>query len=74
MLPSRVRRKLGIEPGDSLAVRIERGKIVLSTKGRRPRKARLTTSRRTGLPVIDAGPEAAQVTSEMVERLLDELP
>lgn len=73
VLPSRVRRKLGIVAGDSLVVRVERGNVVLSTKGKRPRRARLATSRWTGLPVIEVSAQAGSVTSEVVEQLLGEL-
>lgn len=74
VLPSRVRRKLGIAAGDSLGVRVDRGRVVLTVKRGRPRKARLATSRRTGLPVIETSAGAGAITSEMVGRLLDELP
>lgn len=74
VLPSRVRRKLGIVAGHSLDVRIDRGRVVLAAKPSRVRKAKLGTSRRTGLPVIETSTGADNITSEMVKHLLDELP
>jgi AbrB family looped-hinge helix DNA binding protein len=74
VLPSPVRRKLGIQVGDPLDVRIDRGRVILSRKRGRPAPAVLARSPRTGLPVLKVAAGAAPVTSELVEQLLDELP
>ncbi len=76
VLPGPIRRKLGIEAGDSLDADIKNGNIVLTPKPKvkRPRKARIITSPVTGLPVIDAGENAPILTSEMVREMLNDFP
>jgi len=74
VLPGPLRRKLGICAGDSLDIAVEQNRIVLSA----PRKTKYTASiikdPLTGFPVIDVGPDAPILTSEMVRELLVEFP
>ncbi len=76
VIPSPVRRRLGIQPGDPLDIAIEKDRIVLTAR-RRPKtrfKARIIKDPITGFPVIDAGPDAPILTSEMVRELLKDFP
>jgi AbrB family looped-hinge helix DNA binding protein len=71
-LPLPLRRKLGIRAGDAMDIAIERDRIVLTAPNRTHTRARIIKDPITGLPVIDAGPDAPVLTSEMVrERLVD---
>jgi AbrB family looped-hinge helix DNA binding protein len=71
-LPLPLRRKLGIRAGDAMDIAIERDRIVLTAPKRTHTRARIIKDPITGLPVIDAGPDAPVLTSEMVrERLVD---
>ena len=74
VLPNAVRRRLGLQPGDSLDVGVEEGKIVLTPQKKRLRKARIITDPITGMPVLSAGPDAPILTSEEVAELLKDFP
>lgn len=74
VLPSQVRHRLGIQPGDPLDVQVEGERIVLVPRRKRQRKARIVTDPITGMPVLSAGPDAPILTSEMVAELLKDFP
>jgi AbrB family looped-hinge helix DNA binding protein len=59
VVPSSIRRKLGLQPGDSLDARIEGENIVLVPRKVRTRKARIIRDSVTGLPVLTVGPRTA---------------
>lgn len=73
VLPSRVREKLGLRPGDSLDIQVEGDAIVL--RPRRPRRrAAIIKDPITGLPVLTAGKNAPKLTNEQVQALLADFP
>jgi AbrB family looped-hinge helix DNA binding protein len=74
VLPAPLRRRLGISPGDSLDIAVEKDRIVLTAPKRRKFKAKIIDDPITGLPVIDVGPDAPVLTSEMVRELLVDFP
>ena len=74
VVPSRIRRKLGLQPGDSLEARIEGQQIVLTPRKARTRKARILRDPVTGWPVLTAGPKAPKLTSAEVREILAEFP
>jgi AbrB family looped-hinge helix DNA binding protein len=74
VVPSKIRRKLGLQPGDSLEARVEGHHIVLTPRKVRPRKARIIRDPVTGLPVLTAGPEAPKLTSAEVHEILADFP
>jgi AbrB family looped-hinge helix DNA binding protein len=74
VLPGPIRRKLGLEPGDSLDAKLEGGRLVLVPRKKCARKARIITDPITGLPVLTAGPNAPRLTSKQVRETLDEFP
>ena len=74
VLPGPLRRRLGIRAGDSLDIAIEKNRIVLTAPERKHFTARIIEDPITGLPVIDAGPDAPILTSEMVRELLVDFP
>jgi AbrB family looped-hinge helix DNA binding protein len=74
VLPGPIRRKLGIHPGDPLDISIEQDRIVLTAPPKKKYKARIIDDPVTGFPVIDVGPEAPVLTSEMVRELLVDFP
>jgi AbrB family looped-hinge helix DNA binding protein len=73
VLPSALREKLGLRPGDALDAKLEGDRIVLTPKRRR-RRARIVTDPITGLPVLTLGPGAPVLTSKQVEEILSEFP
>jgi AbrB family looped-hinge helix DNA binding protein len=74
VVPSRIRRKLGLQPGDSLEARVEGQQIILTPRKVRPRKARIIQDPVTGFPVLTAGPKAPQLTSAEVREILADFP
>jgi AbrB family looped-hinge helix DNA binding protein len=72
VLPSVLRRKLGIEPGDPLEAEIEGKRIVLTPQRKARRKLRLETSPETGLTVISTG--GPKITSQMIHTALEDFP
>ena len=74
MLPSPIRRKLGLRPGYLLDAKIEGENIVLTPRKKRRRKAKIVIDRRTGLPVLTLGPGAPVLTSKEVEEIPADFP
>ena len=73
VLPSRLRAKLGLRPGDTLDAELDGDSIVLRPRRRR-RKARIITDPITGLPVLTAGPGAPKLTHKQVKEMLADFP
>ncbi len=75
VIPQPVRRRLGLRAGDALDIVVEKDRIMLTAPKKRTRfKARIIKDPITGFPVIDAGPDAPILTSEMVKELLKDFP
>jgi AbrB family looped-hinge helix DNA binding protein len=74
VLPAPLRRRLGIQAGDPLDIAVEQDRIVLTAPKKRAYKARIIKDPITGFPVIDVGPDAPILTSEMVRELLVDFP
>jgi len=74
VLPSRIRNKLGLRPGDPLDASVEGGRIVLTPRKKRGRKVRIIKDPITGFPVLTAGPNAPILTSEQVKEILADFP
>ena len=74
VVPSRIRRKLGLRPGDSLEATVEGQRIVLTPRKIRPQNARIVRDPVTGLPVLTAGPKAPKLTSAEVREILADFP
>lgn len=74
VLPAPLRRRLGIRAGDALEAGIEAGRITLTPRKRRRRRARIITDSLTGLPALSAGTGAPALTSKEVEEILANFP
>jgi len=74
VVPSNIRRKLGLQPGDSLEASVEGLRIVLTPRRVHLRKARIVRDPVTGLPVLTAGPKAPKLTSAQVREVLADFP
>ena len=74
VVPSSIRRKLGLQPGDLLEARVQGQHIVLTPRKVRPRNARIIRDPVTGLPVLTAGPRAPKLTSAQVREILSDFP
>jgi AbrB family looped-hinge helix DNA binding protein len=74
VLPSRIRRRLGLQPGDSLEAKLEGERIVLTPRRALRRNARIVKDPITGLPVLTAGADAPRLTSAQVHEILADFP
>ena len=74
VIASAIRRRLGLQPGDSLDARVEKGRVVLTPRKVRLGKLRLLSDPRTGLPVLSAGAGAPRLTSKQVREILADFP
>jgi len=74
VVPSSIRRKLGLQPGDSLEASLEGQRIVLTPRKVRPRRARIIRDPVTGLPVLTSGPKTSKLTSAQVREILADFP
>jgi AbrB family looped-hinge helix DNA binding protein len=74
VLPSRIRRKLGLQAGDPLEARVEGGSVVLTPQRKRSQKTKIVADPVTGLPVLSAGRDAPVLSSKQVEEILSEFP
>jgi bifunctional DNA-binding transcriptional regulator/antitoxin component of YhaV-PrlF toxin-antitoxin module len=70
VLRAPLRPRLGVRAGDPLDIAIEQDRIVLSTPKKVAYEAKIIDDPITGIPVVDAGPDAPVLTSEMVRELL----
>jgi AbrB family looped-hinge helix DNA binding protein len=74
VIPSEMRRRLGIRPGDRLEARIDARHLVLLPYTKAPVKPHMTTSKKTGLPVASAPDDKSVITSKMVRDAMSEFP
>ncbi len=75
VLPSAIRRRLGLRTGDSLDVKTEGDRVVLTLQRKRSRrKAKIVTDPITGFPVLTLGPGAPVLTHKQVKQMLADFP
>ncbi len=74
VLPGPIRRRLGLEAGAVLEVRLDGDRVILTRDRPRPARARIKTDPATGLPVLSVAKAAAPLTSAQVADLLAEFP
>ena len=74
VVPSRIRRKLGLQSGDTLDARVEGDRIILTPQNGRARKAKIICDAVTGLPVLTSGSHSTKLTSAEVREILADFP
>ena len=74
VLPAAVRSKYGLKTGDSLEVFLKEGQITLVPERPKKRKGRIVKDPITGMATLTFGPGAPIITSEMVNKLLEDFP
>jgi AbrB family looped-hinge helix DNA binding protein len=74
VLPGPLRRKLGIQAGDTIEVSVEAGRIVLMPHRKKTRKGRIVADPVTGLPMWSAGDTAPALSSKEVDDILANFP
>jgi len=74
VLPGPIRRRLGLQAGDSMDAKVQAGRIVLTPRKTCFSKAALRVDPITGLPVLSAGVGAPHLSSKQVREILAEFP
>lgn len=74
VLPGPIRRKLGLQSGDSLEAKIVDGHIALIPAKGKSRRFRIVKDPLTGWPVLTAGPNAPKLTHKQVQEILADFP
>ena len=74
VLPSPVRRRLGIETGDLFDAQIEGRHIVLIPRRKSRPKARVIKNPLSWKPVLTVGPDAPVLTHKRVGEMLVDFP
>jgi AbrB family looped-hinge helix DNA binding protein len=74
VLPGPLRRRLGLQPGDTLDAKLSGGGVLLTPRKRRAGKAKIFIDKKTGFPVLTAGKNAPILTSEQVREILADFP
>jgi AbrB family looped-hinge helix DNA binding protein len=77
-LPTSLRQRLGIKPGDELHAEVQGEGILLSPKSKPQRKKKyktwVTTDPITGMAVLAAEKGAPELTNEIVREMLADFP
>ena len=74
VLPSPIRRRLGLRPGDTLDAKVEGERIVLTPRKKRSRKAKIVIDPVSGIPAVTLGPGAPVLTHKEVKEMLSDFP
>jgi AbrB family looped-hinge helix DNA binding protein len=74
VLPSQIRRKLGLRTGDPLDARVESGSVVLTPRKARSRRPKIIVDQLTGLPVLSVAGDIPLLTSKDVDEILSNFP
>jgi len=74
VLAGAIRRRLGLQPGDSLEARVQAGRVVLTPRKTRLSKVAFVVDPITGLALLSAGEGAPRLSSKQVREILAEFP
>ena len=74
VLAGAIRRRLGLQPGDSLDVKVQAGRVVLTPRKTRFSKVAFLIDPITGLPILSAGKGAPHLSSKHAREILAEFP
>jgi AbrB family looped-hinge helix DNA binding protein len=74
VLPSPIRKKLGLRAGDPLDATVDDGRIVLTPRKTRPNKVRIIKDPISGYPVLDLGKDAPTLTNKEIAEILADFP
>jgi bifunctional DNA-binding transcriptional regulator/antitoxin component of YhaV-PrlF toxin-antitoxin module len=69
-----MRNKLRIKEGDTVEAKVANGNILLIPNKQRKFRTWIGKSPITGMPVLMSEPGAPKITSEMVEKMLEDFP
>lgn len=74
VLPGPIRRKLGLQTGETLEATVRDGGVLLAPVVSRAGKGKIIRDPVTGFPVLTAGRGAHPLTSEQVREILADFP
>lgn len=74
VIPDTLCAILGVRPGDPVSATFENGRIVIAAPAPVRYEGKIIADPETGFPVLDFGPDAPALTSEMVAEMMAEFP
>jgi AbrB family looped-hinge helix DNA binding protein len=74
VLPGPIRRRLGLQTGDTLDIHIQAGALVLTPRKKAKPKVQVVYDRLTGYSSLSAGADAPVLTSKEVAEMLANFP
>jgi AbrB family looped-hinge helix DNA binding protein len=74
VLPKIARSKYGLKAGDSMELVMKKDEMKLVPSKPKKRKGRIVKDPVTGMACLTFGPGAPTITSEMVNKLLEDFP
>jgi bifunctional DNA-binding transcriptional regulator/antitoxin component of YhaV-PrlF toxin-antitoxin module len=74
VIPVTLSAVLGIRPGEPVNATLEGDRIVIAAPARVHYEGKIIADPETGFPVLDFGPDAPVLTSEMVAEMMAEFP
>lgn len=74
VLPSAIRRRLGLQVGDVIDVKTEGQRIVLTPQKKHKSKGKIVIDPITGFPALTLGPGAPVLTHKEVKEMLADFP
>jgi bifunctional DNA-binding transcriptional regulator/antitoxin component of YhaV-PrlF toxin-antitoxin module len=74
LIPDTLCAILGIRPGEEVNATLEGDRIVIAAQIQARFEGRIIADPETGFPVLDFGPDAPVLTSELVAEMMAEFP
>jgi hypothetical protein len=74
VIPDTLCSILGIRPGEPVSATLEGDRIVIAAPEHARFEGKIVADPETGFPVLDFGPDAPALTSEMVAEMMAEFP
>ena len=74
VLAGAIRRRLGLQPDDTIEAKVQAGRVVLTPRKMRFSKVAFLVDPIAGLPVLSAGEGAPHLSSKQVREILAEFP
>lgn len=74
VIPDTLCAILGVRPGEPVNATLENGRIVIAAPDPVRYEGKIIADPETGFPVLDFGPDAPALTSEMVAEMMAEFP
>jgi hypothetical protein len=74
VIPDTLCAMVGVRPGEPVNATLENGRIVIAAREQVHYEGKIIADPETGFPVLDFGPDAPVLTSEIVAEIMAEFP